>query len=198
MNRSLMMGRLVRNPEIRYVQGEDGELAVANFRLAVDRKYDKDKADFIKCAAFGRLAEFAEKYLLQGIKVVVSGELRNDNYTNQDGEKVYGMCLRLDDIEFAESKAASQRNGEEPDRSRNGNGSNRGKSQNRPASKGREGSAREGTSGGGSENRAGDRERPKGRRNESGNSRERGRRNDVDEEFKDIDECEDEDNYNFN
>lgn len=109
MNKSIMMGRLVRDPDIHYSQREDGDLAVANFRLAVDRKYAKDgetKADFISCTAFRRNAEFAEKYLVQGLKIVVTGRMENDNYTNRDGDKVYSMRLMVEDIDFAESKKA--------------------------------------------------------------------------------------------
>lgn len=109
MNKSIMMGRLVRDPEIHYSQRGDEDLAVANFRIAVDRKYAKDgetKADFFSCTAFSRYAEFAEKYLVQGLKIVVTGRMQNDNYTNRDGNKVYSMRLMVEDIDFAESKKA--------------------------------------------------------------------------------------------
>lgn len=112
MNKSIMMGRLVRDPEIRYSENRNGELAIASFRLAVDRKYaradDDVQADFFSCTAFGKLAEFTEKYLFQGIKVVVQGRMQNNNYTNRDGDKVYGVCLMVDDIDFAESKRAQE------------------------------------------------------------------------------------------
>lgn len=111
MNKSIMMGRLVKDPDIRYSQTNNGELAVASFRLAVDRKYVREgdpKADFFRCTAFGRKAEFVANYLFQGIKVVVEGRMQNDNYTNRDGEKVYGVCLMVDDVDFAESKKASE------------------------------------------------------------------------------------------
>ena len=99
MNNTIMMGRLVRDPQINYVEnGKGDEMAVANFRLAVDRKFSDD-TDYFPCAAFGRLAEFAEKYLFQGIKVVVNGRMENNNYTNKDGDKVYGVCLKLNEIE---------------------------------------------------------------------------------------------------
>ena len=92
-----MMGRLVRDPDIRYSQGQNGELAIANFRLAVDRKYAREdadvKADFFRCTAFGRWAEFAEKYLFKGIKIVVQGRMQNDNYTNRDGDRVLRNIL---------------------------------------------------------------------------------------------------------
>lgn len=109
MNKSILMGRLVRDPEMRYVNSEKGETAIANFRLAVDRKFvkaDGVKTDFFSCSAFGWLAEFAEKYLRQGIKVVVSGRMETESYKNRDGEQVYGVRLLAEDIDFAESKRA--------------------------------------------------------------------------------------------
>lgn len=122
MNKSILMGRLVRDPEVRYSQSEKGELAVANFRIAVDRKFVKKDgvtADYFSCSAFGRLAEFAENYLQQGIKVVVTGRMENENYTNRDGNQVYGVRLLAEDIEFAESKKAMEdrMNEEESERS---------------------------------------------------------------------------------
>jgi len=119
MNKSILVGRLVRDPEIRYSQTENGEIAIANFRIAVDRKFvrkDGVKSDFFSCSAFGRLAEFADKYLLQGIKVVVTGRFENDNYKNRDGENVYSVRLMAEDIEFAESKKASEGYQEEEER----------------------------------------------------------------------------------
>ena len=93
MNKSIMMGRLVRDPEINYTTKKDGdEFVVANFRIAVDRKYS-DETDFFPCTAFGWLAEFVEKYLYQGIKIVITGRMENNNYTNKDGDKVYGVRL---------------------------------------------------------------------------------------------------------
>lgn len=126
MNKSILMGRLVRDPEIRYSETKDGEFTVANFRLAVDRKFvrkDGVKSDFFSCSAFGRLAEFAEQYLKQGIKVIVTGRFENSNYQNNDGEKVYSVRLMAEDIEFAESKKASESyaNGEEGSGSRSSN-----------------------------------------------------------------------------
>lgn len=109
MNKSIYMGRLVRDPEIRYAQTEKGELPVANFRLAVDRKFvrrDGVKTDYFNCSAFARQAELAEKHLVQGIKIIVSGRMENDNYQNGNGEMVYGMRLMVEEIEFAESKKA--------------------------------------------------------------------------------------------
>lgn len=129
MNKSIMMGRLVRDPDIRYTAGQNGELAIANFRLAVDRKYAREdadvKADFFRCTAFGRWAEFAEKYLFQGIKIIVQGRMQNDNYTNRDGDRVYGVCLMVDDIDFAESKSASDKIREENESDDRGSDSRR-------------------------------------------------------------------------
>lgn len=127
MNKSILMGRLVRDPEVRYSQTEKGELAVANFRIAVDRKFVKKDgvtADYFSCSAFGRLAEFAENYLLQGVKVVVTGRMENENYTNRDGNQVYGVRLLAEDIEFAESKKAMEdrMNEEENERSSRSSG----------------------------------------------------------------------------
>ena len=159
MNHSIMMGRLVRDPEINYVENSKGdEMAVANFRLAVDRKFS-DETDFFPCAAFGRLAEFAEKYLFQGIKIVVNGRMENNNYTNKDGDKVYGVCLKLDEIEFAESKNAGQDDNGDGSRSRS-SGNRRGSSGGRGNSSGsRNGSRNSGSSRGSSRNDRSSRDR---------------------------------------
>lgn len=113
MNRVILMGRLVRDPDIRYSQSGDN-MAIARFTLAVDRRgrkqesgTDQQTADFIGCVCFGRQAEFAEKYLRQGTKIAVTGRIQTGSYTNKDGQKVYTTDVVLDDIEFAESKAAS-------------------------------------------------------------------------------------------
>ena len=104
MNKVILMGRLTRDPEVRYSAGENA-LAIARYTLAVDRRFRRDgeaTADFISCVSFGRTAEFAEKYLHQGTKVVVTG-----SYTNRDGQKVYTTEVVVEEQEFAESKAAS-------------------------------------------------------------------------------------------
>ena len=110
MNKAILMGRLTRDPEIRYSQG-DNSMAIARFSLAVDRRYkkqgDETTADFFNCTAFGKQAEFVEKYLKQGTKVVVTGRIQNDNYTNKDGQKVYSVQIIVEEMEFAESKAAA-------------------------------------------------------------------------------------------
>ena len=111
MNRVILMGRLTRDPDIRYSQSGDN-MAIARFTLAVDRRgrrqdgADQQNADFIGCVCFGRQAEFAEKYLRQGTKVAVTGRIQTGSYTNKDGQKVYTTDVVLDDIEFAESKNA--------------------------------------------------------------------------------------------
>lgn len=109
MNKVILMGRLTRPPEVRYSQGES-QTAIARFSLAVDRRWKREgepDADFFSCTAFGRLADFAEKYLNQGTKIIVVGRIQNDNYTNKEGQKVYSVQVLLDEIEFAESKSAS-------------------------------------------------------------------------------------------
>ena len=110
MNVLVMMGRLTRDPEVRY--GANGN-AVARFSLAVDRRFKREgqpDADFFNCVTFGRQAEFVEKYLHKGVKVVIQGSLQNDNYQNREGQMVYRDQIVIDNIEFAESKATSQQN----------------------------------------------------------------------------------------
>ena len=114
MNKVILMGRLTRDPEVRYSQGEN-PTAIARYTLAVDRRFrrdgnDQQSADFIGCVAFGRSAEFAEKYLRQGTKIVVTGRIHTGSYTNRDGQKVYTTDVVVEDQEFAESKAASAEN----------------------------------------------------------------------------------------
>ena len=109
MNKAILMGRLTRDPEVRYSQGAQ-PMAVAKFSIAVDRRFKRDgepDADFFNCTAFGKQGEFVEKYLHKGTKVVLSGKIQNDNYTNKDGQQVYATRIIVDEIEFAESKNAS-------------------------------------------------------------------------------------------
>ncbi|MBQ8558638.1 MAG: single-stranded DNA-binding protein [Tyzzerella sp.] len=109
MNKVILMGRLTRDPEVRYSQGENAS-AVARYTLAVDRRFKRDgeqSADFINCVAFGRAAEFAERYLRQGVKIAVTGRIQTGSYTNRDGVKVYTTDVVIEEQEFAESKAAS-------------------------------------------------------------------------------------------
>lgn len=120
MNKVILMGRLTRDPDIRHSAGENST-AVARYTLAVDRRYKRDGeagADFISCVAFGRSAEFAEKYFRQGLKVVVAGRIQTGSYTNRDGNKVYTTDVAVEEQEFAESKAAGQRNREESSQER--------------------------------------------------------------------------------
>lgn len=109
MNKVILMGRLTRDPEIRYSQG-DGSMAIARFSLAVDRRFKRDgeaTADFFNCTAFGKQGEFVEKYLKQGSKILVTGRIENNNYTDKNGNKVYSVQIMIEELEFAESKAAS-------------------------------------------------------------------------------------------
>jgi single-strand DNA-binding protein len=115
MNKVILMGRLTRDPEVRYSQGESA-MAIARYSLAVDRRgrgnsQDGQTADFINIVAFGKSGEFAEKYLRKGTKVVVTGRIQTGSYTNKDGVKVYTTDVVAEDQEFAESKNSSSNNG---------------------------------------------------------------------------------------
>lgn len=113
MNKVILMGRLTRDPEVRYSQGESS-LAIARFTLAVDRRFKRQgeqDADFINCVSFGKTAEFAEKYLHQGTKIAVTGRIQTGSYTNKEGQKVYTTEVVVEETEFAESKAAASHNG---------------------------------------------------------------------------------------
>ena len=113
MNRVILMGRLTREPDVRYSQSANGSMAVARYTLAVDRRRSRTEggneqtADFISCVAFGRAGEFAEKYLHQGTKLVVSGRIQTGSYTNKDGQRVYTTDVVVDEQEFAESKSSA-------------------------------------------------------------------------------------------
>lgn len=110
MNKVILMGRLTRDPEVRYSQGAQ-PLAIARYTLAVDRRGSKQgeqSADFINCIAFGKSGEFAEKYLHQGTKIVVTGRIQTGSYTNRDGQKVYTTDVVVEEQEFAESKKNTQ------------------------------------------------------------------------------------------
>lgn len=110
MNKVILMGRLTRDPEVRYSQGER-QMAIARYTLAVDRRGSKQgeqSADFINCIAFGKSGEFAEKYLHQGTKIVVTGRIQTGSYTNRDGQKVYTTDVVVEEQEFAESKKNTQ------------------------------------------------------------------------------------------
>lgn len=107
MNKAILMGRLTRDPEVRYTQGEN-QMAIARYTLAVDRRFnrsgDENTADFISCVAFGKAGEFAERYFRKGTKIVVTGRIQTGSYTNKDGVKVYTTDVVVEDQEFAESK----------------------------------------------------------------------------------------------
>lgn len=112
MNKVILMGRIVRDPEVRYSTGENAT-AIARYSLAVDRRFKRDgepTADFINCVVFGKGAEFAEKYLQKGTKIAVVGRIQTGSYTNKDGVKVYTTDVVVEEQEFAESKAASENN----------------------------------------------------------------------------------------
>lgn len=114
MNKVILMGRLTRDPQVRYTQGQDS-MAIARFTLAVDRRGRKQEgqqdADFPSCVAFGKSAEFVEKYVHQGTKSVLTGRIQTGSYTNKDNIKVYTTEVIAEDIEFAESKAAAEGSG---------------------------------------------------------------------------------------
>ena len=115
MNKVILMGRLTRDPEVRYSSQGDQNLAIARYTLAVDRRFrrsndNEQSADFISCVAFGRSAEFAEKYFHKGIRIVITGRIQTGSYTNKDGVRVYTTDIIVEEQEFAESKAASDRN----------------------------------------------------------------------------------------
>ena len=117
MNRVILMGRLTRDPEVRYSQGERS-MAIARYTLAVDRRgrrsqdggSDQQTADFINIVAFDRAGEFAEKYFRQGMRVSISGRIQTGSYTNKDGVKVYTTEVIVEEQEFAESRAESDAN----------------------------------------------------------------------------------------
>lgn len=117
MNKVILCGRLTKDPEVRYTQGENS-MAIARYTLAVDRRGrrgngqdgQEQTADFIQCVAFGKAGEFAEKYLRQGTKMMVTGRIQTGSYTNKEGQKVYTTDVIIEEQEFAESKNASQNN----------------------------------------------------------------------------------------
>ena len=113
MNKVIEIGRLVREPEIRYSHGEN-TTCIARYTLAVDRKFKQEgqpTADFINCIAFGKLGEFAEKYLHKGVKIAVTGRIQTGSYTNKDGQKVYTTDVVVEEQEFCESKSSNQSQG---------------------------------------------------------------------------------------
>lgn len=137
MNKSMLIGRFTRDPEVRYTQG-DNSIAIARFNLAVDRRFNRNNeentADFIPCVAFGKTAEFIEKYFTKGKKIAVCGRLQSGSYTNKDGVKVYTLDVIVEEAEFVESKG-------------NGDGGNGGSSY--PSNNGGNGSGNGNGNGGG-------------------------------------------------
>ena len=106
MNRVILMGRLTKNPEIKYA-GKDNDMAVARYTLAVNRRYKRDgeqEADFISCVTFGKSAEFAQKYLHKGMRIVIGGRISTGNYKDKDGKMIYTTDVIVDEQEFADSK----------------------------------------------------------------------------------------------
>ena len=113
MNKVILVGRLVKDPDIRYSQGASST-CIARYTLAVDRKFKQEgqpTADFINCIAFGKLGEFAEKYLHKGVKIAVTGRIQTGSYTNKDGQKVYTTDVVVEEQEFCESKSSNQSQG---------------------------------------------------------------------------------------
>ena len=112
MNKVILMGNLTRDPEIRYSQGENS-LAIARFSIAVNRRFSRQgdtDTDFFNCTAFGKQAEFVEKYFKQGSRMLLTCRVQNDNYTNKNGERVYSVQIMADEIEFAERKSTADAN----------------------------------------------------------------------------------------
>lgn len=110
MNKVILMGRLTRDPEVRYSTGANGNMAIARYTLAVDRriKTEEQTADFISCVAFGKAGEFAEKYLRKGTKVAVTGRIQTGSYKNKDGATIYTTDIVVEEQEFAESKGENK------------------------------------------------------------------------------------------
>lgn len=129
MNKVIQIGRLTRDPEVRYSQNTQNgsQIAIANFSIAVNRRIKREgdpEADFFNCAAFGKLAEFVSQYLTKGSKIAIVGRLQNDNYTNKDGQMVYSIKIIVEEIEFAESKNAAGGNGTNAPQGGNGQSNN--------------------------------------------------------------------------
>ena len=109
MNKVVLMGRPTKDPEVRYTQKQDGsQMAIASFTLAVDRRGRDSETDFISCVAFGRLGEFAEKYISKGRKYAIVGRIQTGSYTNKDGAKVYTTEVVVEECEFCDSKPQEQ------------------------------------------------------------------------------------------
>ena len=123
MNKVILMGNLTRDPEIRYTQSENS-MAIARFSIAVNRRFSRQgdtDTDFFNCTAFGKQAEFVEKYFKQGSRMLLTGRVQNDNYTNRNGEKVYSVQIIAEEIEFAERKSTADANAAKRSNSFEGN-----------------------------------------------------------------------------
>lgn len=117
MNKVELIGRLTKDPEVRYSNGANGSTAVARYTLAIDRKYKQEgqqNADFVNCIAFGKLGEFAEKYLHKGVKIAIVGRIQTGSYKNKDGNTIYTTDVVVEEQEFCESKASQQNTQERP------------------------------------------------------------------------------------
>ena len=137
MNKVILMGRLARDPEVRYTSGQD-TLAIARFTLAVERRMkreDQINADFISCVSFGRQAEFAEKYFHQGLKIAITGRIQTGSYKNWEGQTIYTTEVVVEEQEFAESKAASEAAGNAAVQNKGGSSSSPSRSTTRSKSK---------------------------------------------------------------
>lgn len=137
MNKVILMGRLARDPEVRYTTGQD-TLAIARFTLAVERRMkreDQINADFISCVSFGRQAEFAEKYFHQGLKIAITGRIQTGSYKNREGQTIYTTEVVVEEQEFAESKAASEAAGNAVVQNKGGSSSSPSRSTTRSKSK---------------------------------------------------------------
>lgn len=114
MNKAIVMGRLTRDPEVKYSQGENS-IAIARYTLAVDRRYkrqgEEQTADFINVVAFGKAGEFAEKWFIKGMRVLITGRIQTGSYTNKDGQKVYTFDIVAEEQEFADSKGQGESGG---------------------------------------------------------------------------------------
>lgn len=124
MNKVILTGRLTRDPDVRYSQGENA-MAIARYSLATPRRFKRENepdCDFINCVAFGKMGEFAEKYLRKGIKIAVVGRIQAGSYTNKDGQKIYTTDVIVEEQEFCESKNASQQNESRPQLSNSDDG----------------------------------------------------------------------------
>ena len=122
MNKVILIGRLTKDVETRYSQGNE-PMAISRYTLAVDRKFKREgeqEADFLNCVAFGKAGEFAEKYFRKGMKVAVTGRLQTGSYTNQSGQKVYTTDVVVEEQEFAESKNGQQEERPKPSTDKDG------------------------------------------------------------------------------